>query len=57
VEVLVDSKAKGRWSGRTRGNTLVHFADDRDVMGKLVDVTITRTSPWFLIGEASGAPH
>jgi tRNA-2-methylthio-N6-dimethylallyladenosine synthase len=57
VEVLVDAKAKGRWTGRTRGNTLVHFDDERDVLGRLVDVRITRTSPWFVIGEAVGAPH
>jgi tRNA-2-methylthio-N6-dimethylallyladenosine synthase len=57
LEVLVDAKAKGRWSGRSRGNTLVHFADDRALAGKLVDVKITRTSPWFLIGEAVGEPH
>jgi tRNA-2-methylthio-N6-dimethylallyladenosine synthase len=57
VEVLVEAKAKGRWSGRSRGNTLVHFADDRDVLGKFVDVAITETSPWFLIGEPVGIPH
>ena len=51
-QVLVENKAKGRWTGRTRGNTLVHFEDPRDLMGKLVDVLITRTSPWFLLGEA-----
>jgi tRNA-2-methylthio-N6-dimethylallyladenosine synthase len=54
-EVLVESSAKGRWSGRTRSNTLVHFADDRPVLGKLVDVTITRTGPWFLIGDPTAA--
>jgi tRNA-2-methylthio-N6-dimethylallyladenosine synthase len=57
LEVLVDDKAKGRWSGRSRGNTLVHFADDRALAGQLVDVKITRTSPWYLIGEAVGEPH
>jgi tRNA-2-methylthio-N6-dimethylallyladenosine synthase len=57
VEVLVDKQAKGRWSGRSRGNTLVHFADERDLIGKIVDVRITRTGPWFLIGEAVGAPR
>jgi tRNA-2-methylthio-N6-dimethylallyladenosine synthase len=56
VEVLVETAAKGRWSGRTRGNTLVHFADERDVLGKLVDVTVTQTSPWFLIAEPVGTP-
>ncbi len=56
-EVLVEGKAKGRWTGRSRGNTLVHFDDDRDVLGKLVDVKVTQTSPWFLIGEPVGAPR
>lgn len=51
-QVLVENKAKGRWTGRTRGNTLVHFEDTRDLMGQLVDVRITKTSPWFLLGEA-----
>ena len=55
-EVLVEGKQRGRWTGRTRGNTLVHFDDDRDLAGKLVDVRITRTSPWFLMGEAAGVP-
>jgi tRNA-2-methylthio-N6-dimethylallyladenosine synthase len=56
-EVLVEGKSKSRWTGRTRGNTLVHFDDDRDLTGKLIDVRITRTSPWFLIGEAASAPR
>lgn len=54
-EVLVEGKAKGRWTGRTRGNTLVHFDATGDLVGKLVDVKITRTSPWFLMGEPAGA--
>ncbi len=57
VEVLVEGKAKGRWTGRTRGNTLIHFDDSREVLGKLVDVRITRTSPWFLVGTPVGAPR
>ena len=56
-EVLVEGKSKGRWTGRTRGNTLLHFDDDRDLHGKLVDVTVTRTSPWFLMGEPVSAPR
>ena len=56
-EVLVETQAKGRWTGRTRGNTLIHFADDRDLLGRLVDVKVTETGPWFLIGEATGHPH
>lgn len=53
-QVLVEGISRGRWTGRTRGNTLVHFDDERDVLGKLVDVTITETSPWFLIGQPAG---
>ncbi len=56
-EVLVEGKSKGRWTGRTRGNTLVHFDDDRQLVGKLVDVRITRTQPWYLMGEAVGEPR
>jgi tRNA-2-methylthio-N6-dimethylallyladenosine synthase len=56
-EVLVEGKQKGRWTGRTRGNTLVHFDDERDVTGKLVDVEITKTSPWFLLGRSVGHPR
>lgn len=58
-EVLVESKEKGRWTGRTRGNTLVHFDDDgvTDVLGKMVDVKITKTSPWYLLGDAVSEPR
>ena len=59
AEVLVEGKNKGRWSGRSRGNTLVHvdMNDDVDLLGKLVDVRITSATPWFLIGEATGTPR
>jgi tRNA-2-methylthio-N6-dimethylallyladenosine synthase len=56
-EVLVEGKQKGRWTGRTRGNTLVHFDDPRDLTGKLVDVRVTRTTPWYLFGEPIGNPR
>ncbi len=56
-EVLVEGKSKGRWTGRTRGNTLVHFDGEGDLVGKLMDVKITRTSPWFLMGEPAGSPN
>ena len=56
-EVLVEGKSRGRWTGRTRGNTLVHFDDDRELTGKLVDVRVTRTTPWFLMAEPTGIPR
>ena len=57
TEVLVDRFAKGRWTGRTRGNTLVHIDGGGDLLGKLVDVRVTATSPWYLIGETVGDPR
>jgi tRNA-2-methylthio-N6-dimethylallyladenosine synthase len=56
-EVLVEGRAKGRWTGRTRGNTLIHFDDDRELTGQLIDVRVTTTSPWYLLGEPVSAPH
>jgi tRNA-2-methylthio-N6-dimethylallyladenosine synthase len=52
VEVLVEGTAKGRWYGRTRTNKLVHFADNRPLAGRLVDVEITSTEPWYLEGQS-----
>lgn len=56
-EVLVDKHQKGKWSGRTRGNALVHIEDERNLLGKIIDTHITHASPWYLIGEAVGAPR
>jgi tRNA-2-methylthio-N6-dimethylallyladenosine synthase len=55
VDVLVEGVSKGRWYGRTRTNKLVHFASDEHLGGERVDVTISRTEPWFLEGELSVA--
>jgi hypothetical protein len=49
--VLVDSHQKGRWSGRTRGNTLVHIDSDESLLGRSVVVDVTHSSPWYLIGR------
>jgi tRNA-2-methylthio-N6-dimethylallyladenosine synthase len=54
-EVLVDSRQKGRWSGRTRGNLLVHIDSDDDLLGQFVAVTITESSPWYLIARETHA--
>lgn len=56
-EVLVDGQQKGRWRGRTRGNQLVFFAapgEERDWLGKLVNVRVTETYAWHVIGEVEG---
>jgi len=51
VEVLVDGHQKGRWSGRSRGNTLVHIDSETSLLGQSVLAEITRSSPWYLIGR------
>src|SRR5205085_12439460 len=52
-EILVDGQQKGRWRGRTRGNQLVFFdapGEERDWLGKLVNVRVTETFAWHVIG-------
>ena len=62
-EVLVDRRKGGRWQGRTPTDKLVFFdpppldhASDteRDLMGELVHVRITKTTPWSLQGKLTG---
>lgn len=50
VEVLVEEEHKGRWRGRTRTNKLVFFEAPYDLRGQLVDIRITWTGPWSMIG-------
>jgi tRNA-2-methylthio-N6-dimethylallyladenosine synthase len=51
VEVLVEGKKGGKWYGRTRTGKLVFFSSGRDRAGQLVDIKVTRTSPWSLQGK------
>ncbi|MBA3449613.1 MAG: tRNA (N6-isopentenyl adenosine(37)-C2)-methylthiotransferase MiaB [Chloroflexia bacterium] len=55
-DVLVEGRSKGRWTGRTRGNTLLHFDDPRELTGENVEVRVSETSPWFLVGEPASTP-
>lgn len=54
-EVLFDSFKKGRWGGRTRGNTLVHVDNTEQLLGRIADVRITDATPWYLLGQISAA--
>jgi len=54
VDVLVESRHRGQWQGRTRSNKLVFFSQDADVLGELVDVRIEKTGPWSLQGIGVG---
>lgn len=54
VEVLVEGPSKTnpqRLTGRTRGNEVVVFPGDTEMIGSLVQVRIKETGPWTLIGE------
>jgi tRNA-2-methylthio-N6-dimethylallyladenosine synthase len=51
MEVLVEGKKGTKWYGRTRSNKLVFFESGGDCLGQLLDVTITKASPWALQGE------
>jgi tRNA-2-methylthio-N6-dimethylallyladenosine synthase len=51
AEVLVEDRRKEKWRGRTRSDKLVFLQDDRNLRGKLVNVSITGAGPWSLQGE------
>jgi tRNA-2-methylthio-N6-dimethylallyladenosine synthase len=50
MEVLVEGRKRGRWSGRNRNDKIVYFEDDADRTGRMVDVTVDSTGPWSLQG-------
>jgi tRNA-2-methylthio-N6-dimethylallyladenosine synthase len=50
-EVLVDGRSKGRWQGRTRTDKLVFFESTDAELGDLMDIRITKTTPWSLQGR------
>lgn len=55
VEILVEGWHKGKWMGRTRTDKIVFFADDRQWLGEMVTVRVTKTGPWSLQGRLIGA--
>lgn len=53
-KVLVEGASQtneNRLTGRTRGNMVVNFDGDKNLVGKLVNVKIIKTNPWSLNGE------
>ena len=50
VEVLIEEKVRGRWRGRTPTNKLVFVESEKDLRGKLLEVTITWAGPWSMQG-------
>jgi tRNA-2-methylthio-N6-dimethylallyladenosine synthase len=54
VKVLVDGKSKNDDSvlaGYTENNKLVNFKGDASLIGKIVDVKITKAMTWFMFGD------
>ncbi|MCH8827211.1 MAG: TRAM domain-containing protein [Chloroflexi bacterium] len=54
MDVLVEGRKRGKWFGRNRNDKLVFLdnADaDADMPGKMVRVSINKTSPWSLQGS------
>lgn len=58
MEVLVEGRKRGKWFGRNRNDKLVFLNDtdaDGDMTGKMVQVSIIKTSPWSLQGSIATA--
>jgi tRNA-2-methylthio-N6-dimethylallyladenosine synthase len=57
ARVLVEGQAGSLWSGRTERNEIVHIAgaEDRDLGGEVVEVTIVRHNKHSLQGELTAA--
>ena len=51
VDILVEGRRDGKWHGRTRSDKLVFFRSEDEHLGELVNLNITRSSPWSLQGE------
>ena len=53
VEILVEGKKRKKWYGRTRSDKLVFFNSDNGInyVGQLVNVKISKISPWALQGD------
>ena len=55
LEVLVEGEKKGKLFGRSRLDKLVYFQGDKSIIGQMIMVRITNSSPWSLSGDNSGA--
>jgi tRNA-2-methylthio-N6-dimethylallyladenosine synthase len=52
VEILVETRRRGKWQGRTRTHKLVFVpVSEEDWTGRLVPVRITWTGPWSMQAE------
>ena len=51
-EILIEGEKEGKWFGRNRNDKLVFVNDASAQVGKLLNVQIEETSPWYLKGSA-----
>ena len=54
VKVLVDGENRDEdypLTARTKNGRLVHLKGDASLIGRFVDVTITKSTSWSLFGE------
>lgn len=51
VSVLFENCKKGRWVGRTPTNKLVFVETKENILGKVIPIEITWTSPWSMRGN------
>ncbi len=51
LPVLFEGKSKNRWRGRTPTNRLVFVENEADLRGQELQVKISWTGPWTLLGE------
>lgn len=56
VEVLVEGEDKisGKLTGRMSNNYLAHFDGDTSLIGKLVNVTLTKSLGFYFVGNING---
>ena len=53
VEVLIEGTKDGKARGRNRNDKLVYIEDAVERVGEVVDVEITKSSPWSLQGKVA----
>ena len=51
VAILVEGQKDGRWQGRTRSGKLTFFSAPANYRGQIVNIEISKTSPWALQGK------
>jgi len=53
TSVLFEGQSKSRWRGRTTTNKLVFVESPKSLLGQELNIKITWTGPWSMLGELS----